>query len=159
MAERKADANIQKMSFEDALQELEAIVRDLESGSGKLDAAIDAGMATVVDRQIESGVDIVSDGEIPRISFSTYVADRMEEAMESGIDGFILQPVIQPYSHVEFVDMVVPELQRRGVLRREYEPGETLRERYLGKGQKLTRDDHPSAQFRAQSSRKAEATA
>ncbi|MCG8547086.1 MAG: exodeoxyribonuclease VII small subunit [Alphaproteobacteria bacterium] len=42
MAERKADANIQKMSFEDALQELEAIVRDLESGSGKLDAAIDA---------------------------------------------------------------------------------------------------------------------
>ena len=42
MAGRKADANIQKMSFEDALQELEAIVRDLESGSGKLDAAIDA---------------------------------------------------------------------------------------------------------------------
>ena len=42
MAERKADANIQKMSFEDALQELETIVRDLESGSGKLDAAIDA---------------------------------------------------------------------------------------------------------------------
>lgn len=42
MAERKSDANIPKMSFEDALQELEAIVRDLESGSGKLDAAIDA---------------------------------------------------------------------------------------------------------------------
>jgi exodeoxyribonuclease VII small subunit len=30
------------MSFEDALQELESIVRNLESGSGKLDAAIDA---------------------------------------------------------------------------------------------------------------------
>ena len=42
MAERKSHANIQKMSFEDALQELETIVRDLESGSGKLDAAIDA---------------------------------------------------------------------------------------------------------------------
>jgi exodeoxyribonuclease VII small subunit len=42
MAERKAQADIQKMSFEDALKELEAIVRNLESGSGQLDAAIDA---------------------------------------------------------------------------------------------------------------------
>ncbi len=42
MAERKTQADIQKMSFEDALKELEAIVRNLESGSGQLDAAIDA---------------------------------------------------------------------------------------------------------------------
>jgi exodeoxyribonuclease VII small subunit len=42
MAERKAQADIRTMSFEDALQELETIVRNLESGSGKLDAAIDA---------------------------------------------------------------------------------------------------------------------
>jgi exodeoxyribonuclease VII small subunit len=41
-ADSKAGADIQKMSFEDALQELETIVRNLESGSGKLDAAIDA---------------------------------------------------------------------------------------------------------------------
>ena len=88
----------------------------------------------------------------------SYVADKMEEAMEAGIDGFIVQPVIQPQSHTEFVDMVVPELQRRGVLRREYVEGETLRERYLGKGQKLTADDHPSAQFRSQGARLAEAS-
>ena len=42
MAERKAQADIQTMSFEDALKELEGIVRNLESGSGQLDAAIDA---------------------------------------------------------------------------------------------------------------------
>ena len=42
MAAQKGHAEIQKMSFEDALQELESIVRDLESGSGKLDTAIDA---------------------------------------------------------------------------------------------------------------------
>lgn len=42
MADSKAKSDIQKMSFEDALQELETIVRNLESGSGKLDAAIDA---------------------------------------------------------------------------------------------------------------------
>jgi exodeoxyribonuclease VII small subunit len=42
MADSKANADIQKMSFEDALKELEGIVRNLESGSGQLDAAIDA---------------------------------------------------------------------------------------------------------------------
>ncbi len=81
------------------------------------------------------------------------IADRMEEAMETGIDGFIVQPVIQPRSHEEFVDLVVPELQRRGALRREYEPGETLRERYFGKGHRLTQPSHPSAQFRSKGGR------
>lgn len=42
MADSKAKADIAKMSFEDALKELETIVRGLESGSGQLDAAIDA---------------------------------------------------------------------------------------------------------------------
>ncbi len=36
------DANIAALSFEDALAELEAIVRGLEQGEGKLDEAIDA---------------------------------------------------------------------------------------------------------------------
>ena len=40
MATKKDD--IAKLSFEDALGELESIVRDLESGSRKLDEAIDA---------------------------------------------------------------------------------------------------------------------
>lgn len=35
-------AKIEKMSFEEALAELEDIVRDLEDGSGALDAAIEA---------------------------------------------------------------------------------------------------------------------
>lgn len=33
------------------------------------------------------------------------------------IDGFNLLPVIQPASFDEFVDLVVPELQRRGRMR------------------------------------------
>ena len=89
----------------------------------------------------------------------TQIADRMEAAMESGIDGFIVQPVVQPQSHIDFVDMVVPELQRRGVLRREYEPGETLRERYFGKGHRLTQSSHPSARFRAMGNRVPQAVA
>ena len=89
----------------------------------------------------------------------TQIADRMEATMECDVDGFIVQPVIQPQSHKDFVDLVVPELQRRGALRREYVEGETLRERYFGKGHRLTQPSHPSAQFRGQGSRKAEAVA
>ena len=39
--------------------------------------SIDMAMAEVIDAQVEAGVDIGGDGEIPRISFSTYVAQRM----------------------------------------------------------------------------------
>jgi exodeoxyribonuclease VII small subunit len=42
MAQRKSQPDIQKLSFEDALGELEGIVRDLESGTVKLDKAIEA---------------------------------------------------------------------------------------------------------------------
>lgn len=40
LAEQKLPADIAKLSFEDALQELEQIVRRLEGGAGKLDEAI-----------------------------------------------------------------------------------------------------------------------
>jgi exodeoxyribonuclease VII small subunit len=42
MAQGKDKADVRKMSFEEALEELETIVRELESGKTKLDAAIDA---------------------------------------------------------------------------------------------------------------------
>ena len=41
-AEIKVPADIKKMSFEAALDELEEIVRTLEAGDGNLDDAIDA---------------------------------------------------------------------------------------------------------------------
>ncbi|MDH5748411.1 MAG: exodeoxyribonuclease VII small subunit [Rhodospirillales bacterium] len=42
MAKSPAPKDIDKLSFEDALAELENIVRDLEAGTGKLDEAIEA---------------------------------------------------------------------------------------------------------------------
>jgi len=42
MADDKIPADILKLSFEDALEELEGIVRELESGRGALDDAINA---------------------------------------------------------------------------------------------------------------------
>jgi len=42
-------------------------------------------------------------------------------------DGFNVTPATLPGGGEDFVDMVVPELQRRGLFRTEYE-GRTLRE-------------------------------
>jgi alkanesulfonate monooxygenase SsuD/methylene tetrahydromethanopterin reductase-like flavin-dependent oxidoreductase (luciferase family) len=59
------------------------------------------------------------------------IADRMEEWFKAGAcDGFIYMPVTLPHALNDFVDLVIPELQRRGLFRREYET-RTLRE-HLG---------------------------
>ncbi len=59
------------------------------------------------------------------------MADDMQEWLEAGAcDGFNLLFAHYPTPLEEFVDLVVPELQRRGIFRTEYE-GTTLRE-HLG---------------------------
>lgn len=56
------------------------------------------------------------------------VADQMQEWFESrACDGFVLAATHLPGAFEEFVRMVVPILQKRGIFRREYE-GPTLRE-------------------------------
>ncbi len=56
------------------------------------------------------------------------IADIMEDWFTSGAcDGFVLPPTVFPSTFEEFGRMVTPELQRRGLLRREY-AGRTLRE-------------------------------
>ncbi|MBV8406594.1 MAG: hypothetical protein JOY64_03120 [Alphaproteobacteria bacterium] len=57
-----------------------------------------------------------------------HVADVMEHWFKNGAaDGFNVMPAWLPGSLTDFVDLVVPELQRRGLLRTEYE-AMTLRE-------------------------------
>ncbi len=56
------------------------------------------------------------------------IADLMEEWLTAGAaDGFIVQPPDLPGAGIDFVELVIPELQRRGLFRRDYEGG-TLRE-------------------------------
>ncbi len=58
------------------------------------------------------------------------VADAMQDWFETGAaDGFNVMPPLLPGGLVDFVDHVVPLLQRRGLFRRDYE-GSTLREHY-----------------------------
>jgi FMN-dependent oxidoreductase (nitrilotriacetate monooxygenase family) len=75
------------------------------------------------------------------------IADDMEDwFLKEAVDGFLIQPSYLPGGLTEFVDMVIPELQRRGLFRTEYE-GTTLREnlglprppsRYHATGQALS---------------------
>jgi alkanesulfonate monooxygenase len=58
------------------------------------------------------------------------IADQMEEWLTSyGSDGFNIMFPYLPAGLDDFVDKVVPELQRRGIFRTEYE-GSTLRENF-----------------------------
>jgi N-acetyl-S-(2-succino)cysteine monooxygenase len=58
------------------------------------------------------------------------IADHMIEWFDGrASDGFNLMPAYLPGNLVEFVDQVVPELQRRGYFRKDY-TGSTLREHY-----------------------------
>ena len=72
------------------------------------------------------------------------VADELERWMEeTDVDGFNIHAVVQPSGFTDFVDMVVPELQRRGRMRTAYD-GETLREHYFGAGRKRLKANHPA---------------
>ena len=44
-------------------------------------------------------------------------------------DGYNILPAYFPGAFADFVDLVIPELQRRGLFRRDYE-GTTLREHF-----------------------------
>jgi FMN-dependent oxidoreductase (nitrilotriacetate monooxygenase family) len=67
-------------------------------------------------------------GHLMAVGTPTQIADVMEHWFRDGAaDGFNVMPAWLPGSLNDFVDMVIPELQRRGVFRMEYE-GTTLRD-------------------------------
>ncbi|MCT1803193.1 LLM class flavin-dependent oxidoreductase [Kocuria carniphila] len=76
------------------------------------------------------------------------VADQLETWVdEGGLDGINLAYHVSPGSFEDFVEYVVPELQKRGRYRTEYD-GSTLRESLYGAGQPQVMDTHPAAQYR-----------
>jgi len=76
------------------------------------------------------------------------VADELESWVnETGIDGFNLAHAVQFQDVKDFIDFVVPELQKRGAMRTSYEEN-TLRERLFGSGNGRLQNDHPGAAYR-----------
>lgn len=77
------------------------------------------------------------------------VADDLERWVEeTGVDGFNIAYAITPGTFVDFVELVVPILQERGLVRKEYE-GDTLRENLFGQGNQLP-PHHPGKQVDGQ---------
>jgi len=65
------------------------------------------------------------------------VADKLQEWLEDGdCDGFNLSFAIAPGNFEDVVELLIPELQKRGVFKRDYAPG-TMREKFFGQGPRL----------------------
>jgi long-chain alkane monooxygenase len=64
------------------------------------------------------------------------------------IDGINLRQFLTPGTAEDFIELVVPELRRRGRFREFYEEGGTLRERLFGAGHARLLDDHPGTRYR-----------
>ncbi|HYE92095.1 MAG TPA: NtaA/DmoA family FMN-dependent monooxygenase, partial [Terriglobales bacterium] len=70
-------------------------------------------------------------GLVQMVGTASAVADQMEDYFDKvGGDGFMLSPIYSPGAIEEFVDEVVPELQRRGRYRRDY-TGTTQRDHLM----------------------------
>ncbi|WP_284948222.1 LLM class flavin-dependent oxidoreductase [Acidisoma cladoniae] len=75
-------------------------------------------------------------------------ADAIERWSDSfDLDGFLMRQFLSPGTARDFADFVVPELQRRGRYRTQYE-GTTLRENLFGRGHKRLAQSHPGAAYR-----------
>lgn len=93
--------------------ELTDLLIDQEQGKD-IDAAAlerhsERAVRHVVDRQLKAGVDIINDGEQPRVGFQTYVPQRM-----TGFGGESKRPT--PQDMAEFPDFVAL-MQRRNIMR------------------------------------------
>jgi FMN-dependent oxidoreductase (nitrilotriacetate monooxygenase family) len=75
------------------------------------------------------------------------IADTFEAWHEAGVDGFNIVYAVTPGTFADFIDGVVPELRRRGLVQSAYAAG-TLREKLFGASRLSER--HPAAGYRRQ---------
>jgi len=75
---------------------------------------------------------VLGSRQVPIVGSVSAVADALIGWTEGAdVDGFILSRTVTPECFTDFVDLVVPELQRRGVYKEAYAPG-TLRRKLFG---------------------------
>lgn len=76
------------------------------------------------------------------------VADELESWIaETGLDGFNLTRIVTPESYEDFIDLVIPELQRRGSYKTAYEDG-SLRKKLFPEGTDRLPERHAGAAHR-----------
>jgi alkanesulfonate monooxygenase SsuD/methylene tetrahydromethanopterin reductase-like flavin-dependent oxidoreductase (luciferase family) len=90
---------------------------------------------------------VLGSRQLPIVGSPAAVADKLAEwQREADIDGFNLSRTVVPECLEAFVDLVVPELQDRGMFKTAYAPG-TYRAKLFGAGDRLP-DTHPAARER-----------
>lgn len=101
-------------------------------GNQGIQGAEDRLHRTVRDKGMTLAEAAVDDKNDEIVGTPSQVADHLQHIFESGAcDGFIVAPTYFPGMIEQFCRSVVPELQRRGLFRKEY-TGNTLRENLLG---------------------------
>jgi FMN-dependent oxidoreductase (nitrilotriacetate monooxygenase family) len=129
----------------------EALVSDIieaenRPGRGKLEDA-----SRYYGKTVGESLDAVSRFDRPpffAIGTPTEVVDTIQRWVEeTDLDGFNLRQFVTPGTAEDFIELVVPELQKRGLYRTKYEDG-TLRERLFGQGNARIAAEHPAAQYR-----------
>jgi FMN-dependent oxidoreductase (nitrilotriacetate monooxygenase family) len=77
------------------------------------------------------------------------VADEMERWIEEAdLDGFNVGYITTPGTFEDVIDLLIPELRRRGVYPEKTDEGLTAREKIYGKGQSKLRDDHTGSKYK-----------
>lgn len=75
------------------------------------------------------------------------IADELQSWIEEGeVDGFNLTRIVVPESYEDFIDIVIPELQNRGLYKTSYAEG-SLRRKLFGQGDRLP-ERHIAGAFR-----------
>ncbi|KAJ5814600.1 hypothetical protein N7474_006377 [Penicillium riverlandense] len=85
------------------------------------------------------------------VGTATQVADNMERWVEEAdVDGFNLAYAVKPGSFKDIIDLLIPELRRRGLFWDDYAvPKGTYRENLFAQpGQSGPRADHPASKYR-----------
>jgi FMN-dependent oxidoreductase (nitrilotriacetate monooxygenase family) len=90
---------------------------------------------------------VLGSRQAPIVGSPSHVANELLAwVSEADVDGFNLSRTVIPECVEDFVELVVPELQTRGVMKRSYAPG-TLREKLFGGPARLP-SSHPAARCR-----------
>jgi FMN-dependent oxidoreductase (nitrilotriacetate monooxygenase family) len=156
-ARAKADEYIEGLSIDGALAHISGSI-----GVDLSDVSLDAPLSSMGSNAMRGWVkgiveaepdktktfrDLVRARTIERFLIGTpeQIADELERWFAAGVDGFNLTYCVTPGTFVDFIDGVVPVLQQRGLVQREYAPG-TLREKIFG--QPRVHGSHPAAAYR-----------
>ncbi|MGI4791223.1 MAG: LLM class flavin-dependent oxidoreductase [Janthinobacterium lividum] len=98
-------------------------------------------------RDLAEWTGIGGDGPFIVGSAETVANELQEWVEETDVDGFNLAYAVTPDTFVDIVELLVPELQKRGAFKKEYALG-TYREKLFGRGARLP-ETHRAASFRA----------